>query len=259
MKQRSARGGVAGTRCHRIWPKAKPRVVLPVDDGEKKRMLASTFSGQASSDVLNVLSSLEKLYSVAQSRQIDRAAAQQPACSGSVLMERAGAAAFAFLRSRWPQAQRLGVLCGAGNNGGDGYVLARLARTDGLRVRLAAVAGLPRPGSEADTARQGFIAGGGVEESVLSRHAGAGRCGGRCAAGHGPGPPARRTGGRRHCSRQCQRPAGAGPGPAKRAERRHRPGAGRGGAGRCHGQLRGPQAGSVHRPGARLLRAVGFR
>lgn len=97
---------------------------------------------------------------------MDLAAAQQPACSGSVLMERAGAAAFAFLRRRWPQAQRLGVLCGSGNNGGDGYVLARLARTGGLRVRLAAVAGLPRPGSEADTARQGFIACGGAEESV---------------------------------------------------------------------------------------------
>ncbi|MFP5465785.1 MAG: NAD(P)H-hydrate epimerase, partial [Gammaproteobacteria bacterium] len=97
---------------------------------------------------------------------MDLAAAQQPAYSGSVLMERAGAAAFAFLRRRWPQAQRLGVLCGSGNNGGDGYVLARLARTGGLRVRLAAVAGLPRPGSEADTARQGFIACGGAEESV---------------------------------------------------------------------------------------------
>nr|WP_075968176.1 bifunctional ADP-dependent NAD(P)H-hydrate dehydratase/NAD(P)H-hydrate epimerase [Immundisolibacter cernigliae] len=129
-------------------------------------MLASTFSGQASSDVLNVLSSLEKIYSVAQSRQMDRAAAQQAACSGSVLMERAGAAAFAFLRSRWPQALRLAVLCGAGNNGGDGYVLARLARLAGRPVRLAAVAGLPRPGSEADTARQWFIACGGAEEDV---------------------------------------------------------------------------------------------
>lgn len=97
---------------------------------------------------------------------MDLAAAQQPAYSGSVLMERAGAAAFAFLRRRWPQAQRLGVLCGSGNNGGDGYVLARLARTGGLHVRLAAVAGLPRPGSEADTARQGFIACGGAEESA---------------------------------------------------------------------------------------------
>ena len=112
-----------------------------------------------------MLSTLEKLYSVAQSRAIDRAAAQQPACSGNALMERAGAAAFGRLRARWPAARRLAVLCGAGNNGGDGYVLARLARLAGWPVRLAAVAGLPRPGSEAETARQGFIAGGGVEEA----------------------------------------------------------------------------------------------
>ncbi|HEY0676508.1 MAG TPA: NAD(P)H-hydrate epimerase, partial [Immundisolibacter sp.] len=112
-----------------------------------------------------MLSSLEKLYSVAQTRHIDRVAAQQPACSGNALMERAGAAAFGRLRARWPAARQLAVLCGAGNNGGDGYVLARLARLAGLPVRLAAVAGLPRPGSEAETARQDFIADGGVEEA----------------------------------------------------------------------------------------------
>ena len=95
---------------------------------------------------------------------IDSAAAQQPACSGTALMERAGAAAFALLRARWPAAQRLDVLCGAGNNGGDGYVLARLARLAGLPVRLAAVAGLPRSGSAADAARQWFLSCGGTEE-----------------------------------------------------------------------------------------------
>ena len=111
-----------------------------------------------------MLFGFEKLFSVAQSRQVDRAAAAQPSCGGSVLMERAGAAAFGFLRRRWPAAQRVGVLCGAGNNGGDGYVLARLAQLAGLQVRLAAVAGPPRPGSEADAARQGWLACGGVEQ-----------------------------------------------------------------------------------------------
>ena len=111
-----------------------------------------------------MLSLLEKFYSVAQSRMIDSTAARQPACTGSALMERAGASAFALLRARWPAAQRLAVLCGAGNNGGDGYVLARLARLAGLPVRLAVAAGPPRPGSEADAARQWFLTCGGSEE-----------------------------------------------------------------------------------------------
>ena len=60
--------------------------------------------------------------------------------SGYTLMERAGDAALSVLRARWPDAQRLTVVCGAGNNAGDGYVLARLARRAGLQVTVAALA-----------------------------------------------------------------------------------------------------------------------
>lgn len=117
----------------------------------------------------NVLSYSQKLFSVAQSRRVDRAAAQQPFLGGNALMERAGAAAFACLRQRWPQARQVGVLAGAGNNGGDGYVLARLAQLAGLHVQVAAVAGPPRAGSEADVARQWWLAcGGAVQDDVLA-------------------------------------------------------------------------------------------
>ena len=47
------------------------------------------------------------------------------------LMEQAGQAAFEVLQQCWPQAKKIIVLSGTGNNGGDGYVLARLAQQAG--------------------------------------------------------------------------------------------------------------------------------
>lgn len=53
-----------------------------------------------------------------------------------VLMQRAGLAAWHYLLAHWPQAQRIVVACGPGNNGGDGYVLARHALEAGRAVRV---------------------------------------------------------------------------------------------------------------------------
>lgn len=52
------------------------------------------------------------------------------------LMARAGLAAWRLLLQRWPQAQKIGVACGPGNNGGDGYVLAALALGSGRQVSV---------------------------------------------------------------------------------------------------------------------------
>jgi hydroxyethylthiazole kinase-like uncharacterized protein yjeF len=66
------------------------------------------------------------------------AAAMAAGTSAETLMERAGAAAAAAI---WRYAGPLPtlVLCGPGNNGGDGYVIARLLRERGMAVRVAAL------------------------------------------------------------------------------------------------------------------------
>ncbi len=78
----------------------------------------------------------QDLYTATAVRELDRIAIQERNIPGLVLMERAGQAAFDVLRRRWPQVGRIAVLCGPGNNGGDGYILARLARESGLDVSL---------------------------------------------------------------------------------------------------------------------------
>lgn len=74
----------------------------------------------------------ETLYTAAQVRELDRLAIEERKIPGAKLMQRAGEAAFDLLRSRWPRARRIVVVCGPGNNGGDGYVVARLACEAGL-------------------------------------------------------------------------------------------------------------------------------
>ena len=78
------------------------------------------------------------LYRAQQSREMDRRAIDG-GIPGFELMCRAGEAAFAQLQRRWPQARRIEVFCGGGNNGGDGYVVAALAKQAGLAVRLWAL------------------------------------------------------------------------------------------------------------------------
>ncbi len=55
---------------------------------------------------------------------------------GSAMMARAGEAAWRCVLAHWPQAQRIVVICGPGNNGGDGYVLARHAHESGRDLRV---------------------------------------------------------------------------------------------------------------------------
>ena len=77
-----------------------------------------------------------RLYSAAQVRELDRRAIEELGIRGYELMQRAAAASFEALQRQWPQARHVAVLCGSGNNGGDGYEVARLALAAGSSVQV---------------------------------------------------------------------------------------------------------------------------
>jgi NAD(P)H-hydrate epimerase len=80
------------------------------------------------------------------------------------LMQRAGQAAWRELLQHWPQAHRILVVCGPGNNGGDGYVLARHALASGRAVQVVHLPEhLPR-GELAVRARAEYDAAGGIAQ-----------------------------------------------------------------------------------------------
>lgn len=93
-----------------------------------------------------------ELYTAAQLRALDRLAIEVAHIPALTLMNRAGAAALRTLRVAWPTAQRIAVVCGGGNNGGDGYVLARLARSAGLDAGVATTGDPARLRGEARSA-----------------------------------------------------------------------------------------------------------
>jgi hydroxyethylthiazole kinase-like uncharacterized protein yjeF len=106
------------------------------------------------------------IYTGEQVRRLDRIAIDELGIPGYTLMCRAGEAALACLQRRWPKARSLAVVCGPGNNGGDGYVVARLARRAGLDVRAFAVVPADQLRGDALTACREFEASGGRVESL---------------------------------------------------------------------------------------------
>lgn len=102
------------------------------------------------------------IYSVAAVREIDRTAIEDAGIPGYTLMTRAGAAAVAAARRRYPDCRRWQVVCGAGNNAGDGYVVARLAGAEGLAVSVVSLVNPDALTGDAATAYADFVAAGGV-------------------------------------------------------------------------------------------------
>ncbi len=102
--------------------------------------------------IIIVMQSLPaNIYSVASVREMDRIAIEEQGIEGYTLMQRAAAAALSVAQRAFPDARCWQIVCGAGNNGGDGYVLAQLAAREGIKV---SVISLVDPGSlDGDAAR----------------------------------------------------------------------------------------------------------
>jgi NAD(P)H-hydrate epimerase len=96
-----------------------------------------------------------------QVRALDRHAIDDLRVPSYTLMTRAGEAALRVLRSCWPSAQHVAIVCGPGNNGGDGYVLARLARAQGLETLAIGLQEPARLQGDARRAHDDFVAAGG--------------------------------------------------------------------------------------------------
>ena len=89
------------------------------------------------------------LATAAQMRAMDRETIDELGLPAALLMEHAGRAVADAVLARAGAGARVAVVCGSGNNGGDGYVAARWLRERGLDARVHLVKGRPRDGGEA--------------------------------------------------------------------------------------------------------------
>ncbi len=77
-----------------------------------------------------------KITTAAEMREIDRITTEKYGVPSPTLMENAGTGVAQFILERYPQAGRITVVCGKGNNGGDGFVVARKLHDAGRVVEL---------------------------------------------------------------------------------------------------------------------------
>ncbi|MDO8826837.1 NAD(P)H-hydrate dehydratase [Methylophaga sp.] len=99
-----------------------------------------------------------ELYTAVQTRELEQIVTQQHAISSATLMSRAGTAALDAIKNNWPLAKHILVVCGTGNNGGDGFELARQALAKKYHVSIFQL-GDERAMSEETTAtRQALLA-----------------------------------------------------------------------------------------------------
>src|SRR6478735_498047 len=81
---------------------------------------------------------MEPLLEAGETKELDRWAMTDRKIPGDQLMERAGEGLAALVARRAPSG-RIAIVCGKGNNGGDGLVAARLLRQAGREIEVLAV------------------------------------------------------------------------------------------------------------------------
>ncbi|PLW68388.1 bifunctional ADP-dependent NAD(P)H-hydrate dehydratase/NAD(P)H-hydrate epimerase [Pseudohalioglobus lutimaris] len=106
------------------------------------------------------LDDFEALYTAAQTRALDSCAINDHQIPGITLMSRAAEAAFDCLIGTWAQPECVQVLCGTGNNGGDGYLVADLAHKRGIKTTVLQLGDADKIGGDALLAREQALANG---------------------------------------------------------------------------------------------------
>jgi len=94
------------------------------------------------------------LFNADQLKQLDQMASNDLGVPGIRLMKRAGRAAFELIQQRWPELESMTVFCGAGNNGGDGYVVAALAAQKRILVNVVQLGNEEKMSADAQAAYQ---------------------------------------------------------------------------------------------------------
>ncbi|MEZ5564592.1 MAG: NAD(P)H-hydrate dehydratase [Gammaproteobacteria bacterium] len=102
-------------------------------------------------------------------RKLDRTASENCGIASFELMQRAADAVCSVAQARWPEAQRWLVLCGGGNNGGDGYLVACLARRSGHDVQVCALADPANLTGDAAAAWQAYASDGGTLQPFVEK------------------------------------------------------------------------------------------
>ncbi len=105
-----------------------------------------------------------KLVTAAQMQTLDRRTISEAGVAGQVLMERAGTGVVTEMERVFgsPAGRRVSILCGKGNNGGDGFVVARLLRKRRARVDVLLLAKPKDLSGDARTMYRRFVSSAGA-------------------------------------------------------------------------------------------------